>query len=148
MPDGDHVCDTEVLYRRVRRVKGNFKYEGGICRISRAAFGDRQMQPSVDRAQLRDHKPESCRWDLTDLVVCLITLEVRSIDAVPDKTVDVQPDPISGLPEIPDNPAHALVVTKPTKLSPGAAGARSAFERLKRHLAKRSKWEIGPPNPC
>lgn len=143
----DYVCDTEILYRRVRDVKGNYKYENGVCRISRAAFGDRQMKPSVDRAQLRENNPENSKWEATDLIVCLVTHDVRSIDVLPGRIVDVLYDPIRDHPEEPDNPAHSLVSSNP-ELLPGATGARSAFDKLKRQLAKRSKWEIGPPDHC
>jgi hypothetical protein len=50
----DFVTDDELLYRRVPNREGNFQLDNGKYRVSSGAFGDRNLQPSVDRANLKE----------------------------------------------------------------------------------------------
>lgn len=143
MPDEDLVLDNEVLYRRVPDQKGNYVPENGSYRVSSAAFGDRSMQPSVDRATLRENDPKKCRWHLTDFVASLVAHEVRNISTIP-KTIDVVPDPIENHPKFPDNPAHALITADPEFLP----NEKTTFRKLRQALARLCKWEIPPLGPA
>lgn len=141
MPGEDLVLNDEVLYRRVPDQKGNYVLESDSYRVSSAAFGDRSMQPSVDRATLCENNPEKCRRHPTDFVASLVTHEVRSISTIP-KTIDVMPDPIEDHPELPNNPAYALVIANPEFLP----NEKTAFRKLRQALARLCKWEIPPPD--
>jgi len=112
VPDGDRVLDDEILYRRVPDREENYERDNGSYNLLPAAFLDRAKQPSVDRAILRGNDPTECRWEPTDLVVSMITVEVRRIDDI-SRTVDVVPDPIKDHLQLPDNPAHALITADP-----------------------------------
>lgn len=143
MPDEDRVLDDELLYRRVPDRPGNYVPTNGSYRVSSAAFGDRKnLQPSVDRAVLRGYNPEKSKRESTDFVVSFTALKVRAIEEFP-RIIDVQPDPISGDPVEPDNPAHALIVAHQPFPS-----NNQEFKRFKRALARlaNSNWEISPPN--
>lgn len=141
MPDGDQVLDGEILYRRVPNREENYERENGSYKLLPAAFLDRAKQPSVDRATLRDNDPTKCRWELTDLVVSMITVEVRRIDDIA-RTVDVVPDPIEDHPHLPDNPAHALI----TANKPFQKNDKTAFRKLRIALSRLpgNEWEISP----
>jgi len=132
------VHDEEGLYRNVRNDPHNFAGEGADWRVSQAAFGDRSRQPSVDRAWLRDYEPRNSQHDPADCVVCLVAQDVRTVRDVAPREVDVVPDPVLDHHILPDNPAHALVVTDP------ALDNNSQFRRLKRALAKRCTVMIMP----
>lgn len=126
------------MYRHVRNDPRNFAGKGADWRVSTAAFGDRSRQPSVDRAWLRDYEPRNSQHDPTDCVVCLVAGDVRTVKDVAPREVDVVPDPVQDHQTLPDNPAHALVVTDP------ALDNDSQFKRLKRALAKRCIVMIMP----
>jgi hypothetical protein len=142
VPDGDYVCDSEVLYRSVPNQPGihYVPISGGGYRVSRAAFEDRRkQQPSVDRAKLLDNDPEKCKKGPTHLVVSLTAARVRSIEGF-SRTIDVVPAP--NPPEDPDNLAHALItVDRPFD-------SNTQFDKFKKALAivANSNWEIPPPN--
>ena len=144
MSSSDFVLDEEVLYRRVPDRPGDFykPIEGGRYRVTSGAFGDKKQQPSVDRAILRNNKPENSKRRYTDCVVSFTAGEVRSIRSF-GRTVDVVHDP--NPPEDPDNPAHGLIVAK----HPFTAN-NSEFKKFKQALARiaDSRWEIPPPDPA
>ncbi len=114
----------------------------GVRRVSSAAFGDRGLQPSVDRAKLRDNKPENAKADPTDGVVSLLAAEVRTVklrsNSESSRTVNVVSDPIE------NNPSHALIITEPTPLDPTKNTDKAQFKKLKKALANLAKWEIHP----
>lgn len=143
MPDEDRILDHEVLYRVVPDRKGNYVRENGSYRVSSAAFSDRTMQPSVDRAFLRGNNPENSKWDPTDFIASLAARDVRGISAVP-KIVDVVPDPIEDHPQLPNNLAHALITAEPELLP----NEKTTFRKLQKALARLSRWEIPPPDPA
>ena len=132
--------DREDLYRRVPNVPINFVTDGNGNKlgISSAAFGDRSRRPSVDRAWLRSDEPRNSQLNETDCVVGLLTGDVRTKIDVSPRDVDVVPDPVQDHETIPDNPAHALIVTDK------AFDTEGQFKRLKRQLAKRCACLIPP----
>ena len=132
--------DEEGLYRNVRNDPRNFAPEGATWRVSQAAFGDRNRQPSVDRAWLKGYEPSNSQLDSTDCIVCLVAGEVRTKIDVSPRDVDVVPDPVENHETLADNPAHALVVTD------RAFDNSSQFKKLKKALAKRSVIVIPPPS--
>lgn len=126
MPE-DQVLDDEVLYRRVPDREGNYERDKGSYILLPAAFLDRAKQPSVDRAKLRDNDPTKCILEPTDFVVSLVAIEVRRIDDL-SRTVDVVPDPIKDDPQLPDNPAHALITAAlPKKRKDGLQEAANSI---------------------
>lgn len=156
----DYVSNDEILYRRVPNHPGNYKTVEGICRVSSAAFGDRyKMQPSVDRAKLRDNNPVNCKENSDDYVVSLTAGRVRQ--DIPNDVqrkidnklvacvVDVLADPIGAhcrihqKDERPANPAHAVISAIPTF----AVSEKKIFEeKFRRVLARLAQWEIAPQN--
>lgn len=141
MPDEDQVLDDEILYRRVPDREENYERDNGSYTLLPAAFLDRAKQPSVDRAILRDNDPTKSQWEPTDFVVSMVTVEVRSIDDI-SRTVDVVPDPIEDHPDLPDNPAHALITADPRFQK----NEKTAFRKLRIALSRLSscRWEISP----
>lgn len=138
----DRVADEEVLYRRVPNHPINFgPVVDGVRRVSSAAFGDRGLQPSVDRAWLRDNKPENSQLSPTDCIASLVAFDVRT-KTNSSRTIDVRPDPIKNDPELPDNPTHALITAEPAFTS-----NNTEFKKFKRALARLSRWEIAPSDP-
>lgn len=138
MASEDRVSDDEVLYRRVPDIPGGFHkpISGGELRATSGAFGDRQKQPSVDRAKLRDNKPENSKRKPRDCIVSFTAGEVRSIEGFGQK-IDVVPAPNPS--DDPDNSAHALIVADHL--------SRNQFDSFKQALAgiADSRWEIRPP---
>ena len=153
----DRVTDDEVLYRRVPRNPGKPLYydrSGSSLRVLAQAFSERpipagepfagEYRLSVDRAKLRGFNPELTRQGVpgrppeTFGVVSMPAEEVRAIDGV----ADIIPDPILNAPELPDNPAHALICVTPTV-------SKNAFKSVIRDLAaaaNRRPWAIDPPD--
>ena len=129
--------DEEGLYRSVQNDPRLFTKVGDVWRVSQAAFSDRNQQPSVDRAWLKDHEPRNSQFRSTDGIVCLETRDVRNIKDVSPREVDVMPAPVEDHETLPDNPAHALVVTN-------KALGGSQFKKLKKALARRSVFMIPP----
>lgn len=147
----DFVADDETLYRRIPQREGNFKLENGVYRVSSAAFGDRNLQPSVDRAKLKNNEPKNSQTDATDLVVSLLTEDVRyrTTETMPPRRilgtnescqVDVVPDPVKDHTTLPDNPAHALIRAVPDFKS----DEKTLFRKLTKALARLAQWEIAP----
>jgi hypothetical protein len=133
------VHKDETLYRVVVDDPRNYtRLSDGEIKISSAAFGDKSRRPSVDRAYLRDNDPRNSQWGQTDGIVSLITREVRSMIDVRPRSVDVIPNPIKDHPTLPDNPAHALIVTEPD------FDNDSQFKKLKKALARTCRWLIPP----
>lgn len=144
----DRVSDDEELYRSVREtVAGQLCYriQGGQVVFSQAAFNDRSMRPSIDRAKLRDFDPHRSRLSREDGIVALRADAIRRLGPITQfdnrqrpltqHAVDVIPDWIIG------NCAHALVTTHPPVTGP------SAFRRLKEGLAwlaNEAGWRVEP----
>jgi len=151
-----YVADNEELYRRI--LANPLCYErqpNGVIRVTRAAFNDPKMRPSVDRARYCGYDPAytqrgdpRCREDGGSGVqagsrcgvVSLMTQNLRLIGQITsgdpsqptEHTVDVEYAPL------PDNIAHAEIVTHPP------IGKENAFRRLRTALAQIAKWEIYP----
>jgi hypothetical protein len=155
----DKVTDDEVLYRRVpRKQPPGYDRSGGDLRVLAQAFSEPpekegefegQYRLSVDRAKLCGNDPNLTRQGVPgfapDLfgVVSMPAGEVRAIPGV----VDIIPDPIVNDPDLPDNPAHALICIS------YSAGAKSANQKIFRNVrqelaaaANRRPWEIDPPD--
>ena len=151
----DRVSDEEQLYRNVR---GNLEYEEyaydpttGHLTFLPKAFQDKEKEPSVDRAKLRNFAPEQSRIEKDNGIVTLITQEVRQIGDVKTNdnngrtvkhTVDVCANPIPG------NQAHALIVVDPNFFG-SESKRKAAFRRLRIALAKlatRKGWTLEPRN--
>lgn len=142
MLNDDHVCDGELLYRKVPDQKGiHYKpISDGNYRVTSAAFEDKQCwQPSVDRAKLRDYKPEKSKKKPTDLIISFTAGEVRGITGF-SRVIDVVPDPKPK--EDPENIAHALIIADRQFPS------KTQFQKFTRALARiaDSNWEIAPPD--
>lgn len=90
MDRNDFVRDEEELYRSVRGElnKEYFYNDAGKLIIQSVAFLDRNRQPSVDRAELREFNPALSKKDETDGIVSLIAGDIRAIP-IEDHTIDV-----------------------------------------------------------
>ena len=145
----DKVEDDEVLYRSVPN--GCFTISDGVWRLTSTAFNDPTQKPSVDRAKLCSFNPTHTKKKPTDGVVFLTALSVRLIvDVVQnDKqgklkvtyAIDVTPDPVKDDPVLPENLAHALIVTHPDFKS------GNVFRKLKESLARiasQGGWLVEP----
>lgn len=150
------IANEEELYRSIRGRKedGEYHYnDDGMLVINPDAFRDRNKEPSVDRAALRDHNPVLSRKPPTDGieqgVVTLLTLNVRDIGDVVTPvdggknvthSVDVIYDPL------PDNIAHAKVTVEPEFF--GAENKKKKAFKLLRislaYLATDAGWTLEP----
>ena len=154
------VTDDELLYYRVLQGRTPPHYQRGAGPLVLAqAFSQRpvseggpfagQYRLSIDRAKLRGFNPDLTRrvdprQNPDEIaVVCLTAAEVRAIPGV----ADVLLDPIRDDPDLPDNPAHALIC-----VVYNASQSRSARERDFRlvrqelaDLANRRPWAVEPP---
>ncbi len=150
----DGVSDEEELYRTVRGEQGADEYfydETGRLVIASKAFLDRQKEPSVDRAKLRNFDPEQSRISEENGIVTLIAREVRQIGEVKtndnegrqvNHAVDVSADPT------PENEAHARIVVVPNFFG-SESKKNEAFRLLRKALARlatRSGWTLEPGN--
>ena len=150
------VADDETLYRRVPCIEGLYVIQAdGSVKVSSAAFSDRSFRPSVDRAELCHNDPRKTQRELSDGVVSVVTLDVRSIHTVVQNDtggkliqtfrVDVEHVPILKHPTLPDNAAHAEIYTNP------ACPNKSVFRKLSERLAQLANgrpWEIELSNPA
>ncbi len=146
----EKVQGDEWLYRRVRNLPENFRDERdgqGRKLPSSQAFSDRSKKISVDRAHFCENNPRYTLLDQTDVVVELLTDEVRAIHDVPChngqdayRAIDVVPDPIYEHSTLPDNPAHALICATPEF----AAKDEKHFKKLKQYLARLARWAYFP----
>ena len=145
----DKVEDDEVLYRSVP--SGCFTIADGALRLTSTAFNDPAKKPSVDRAKLCGANPAYTKKKPTDGVVSLTALSVRQIaDVIQNDVhgqpilaheVNVIPDVVKNHPDLPDNPAHALIVTHPDLAN------NRVFKRLKESLARTAEqggWLVEP----
>lgn len=134
----DVVDDDEILYRRIAASRNLFKIRtDGTIEISSAAFGDRELRISVDRAKLCNYNPGYTLGNESGVVVGLVAGKVRNIDgitrndhkgkAIEQFKIEVEPVPL------PDNPAHAEIYAIPAFIE---TDAKAAFHRLCRRLAR------------
>ena len=151
MNKNDFVRDDEVLYRSVRGKYGEeYAYDStGQLKISSEAFRDREREPSVDRAVLKEFNPALSKRNDTDGVVSLITADVRAIGTVKTKiqnadttvhAVEVIYDPT------PENPAHSKIVVIPEFFG-SKNKQRNVFKLLQlalAELAEKSGWTVKP----
>ena len=140
------VSNDEFLYRSVPNSPDCFSMVDGKVRFSSSAFNDRAWKVSVDRAQLVESAEET-KFNQTDGVVALLTLDVRAIDSVkqdengPAYRIDVVARPIEEDKDqgIEANPAHAQVESAPDLAN------KSRFKKLKEALAQlatRAGWHL------
>lgn len=112
----DFVGDSETLYRRF--VLDNYPLDStGKRTVSSQAFTDRDMEVSVDRAELVENNPNRTKENQSDGIIGLAALVVREISTVQsldkkgklDKryAVDVIPKP-----EL-NHEAHAVIIAIP-----------------------------------
>ena len=133
MNKDDFIENDEELYRR-------YSYDSETkVKINSKAFFDRDRQPSVDRAKLRDFQPTLSKWCDTDGIVSLIAGEVRGI-LIENHTVDVIYAPIL---EDPKNLAHSLITIK-SKVNVSKSKQKEAFNTLRRSLVLHSTVKIEP----
>lgn len=151
MNKNDFVRDDEVLYRSVRGKYGEeYAYDStGQLKISSEAFRDREREPSVDRAVLKEFNPALSKRNDTDGVVSFITADVRAIGTVKTKiqnadttvhAVEVIYDPT------PENPAHSKIVVIPEFFG-SKNKQRNVFKLLQlalAELAEKSGWTVKP----
>ena len=151
MNKNDFVRDDEVLYRSVRGKYGEeYSYDPiGKLKISSEAFRDREKEPSVDRAGLKEFNPSLSKRNDTDGVVSLVTADVRAIGTVKTKiqnadttvhAVDVIYEPT------PENPAHSKIVVNPEFFG-SKNKQRNVFKLLQlalAELAEKSGWTLEP----
>ena len=148
--DNDFVKDEEILYRSLPyNKKDYYTIKEGELKISSQAFGDRTMQPSVDRADLCDRNPQKTQHDPRDGVLSLICKDIRMIDDVVKRDekgneqlkykIDVIPRPLE------NNIAHAQIEPSPEYQN------KSNFRKVQERLAKlasdrinKQGWEIKP----
>ena len=146
MDKNESIRDDEELYRRVRI---NTKDPGDKDRYSinnarevtihSTAFFDRNRQPSVDRAKLREFNPVLSQEDETDGIISLIAGDVRAIP-IEAHTVDVIYDPT------PMNPAHSQITITPEGTVSNTK-QKQAFSTLRRALAllaTQKGWTLEP----
>lgn len=150
----DRVSDEEHLYRNVRGKESEECFpdpDTGRLIVASKAFLDKQKQPSVDRAKLRNFDPEQSRIEEENGIVTLVTQQVRQIGDVVtndndggtvNHAVDVTADPI------PKNEAHARIVVEP-KFFGSKSKKDKAFKLLRialARLATQSGWTLEPRN--
>lgn len=135
------VGDEEEVYRCVASNRGLYCYIGGMLTFSSAAFSDRNMQPSVNRAKLCNNNPEKTKFRDSDGVVSLLTKDIRSekvrVDSLPniiEYKIDVIADPTG-------NMAHAIIIPAPEYKNEKAF--KKIQERLA-YLATKRGWILAP----
>jgi hypothetical protein len=141
----DFVTDEEVLYRCVFYGRNLYQIQENTAEISSQAFADREMHPSVDRANLRDNNPCYSQKDEKDGVVSLIAQDVRLIDSVIQNNPQGKPEFIYKIDVLPrpveENLAHAQI--EPSPKYRNKTPFRKLLERLA-YLANQRGWEIEP----
>ena len=134
----DFVSDEEILYRRISIHRNLYKVKpDGTVEISSAAFSDRELRVSVDRARLCDNNPRHTLGNEPGIVIGLLTYDVRNVKdltrndsagkPIQSFKVDVEPVPL------PENAAHAEIFAIPQFVEGGKNGA---FHRLCRRLVR------------
>lgn len=154
MDEDNLISDEEELYRSVRSQTEFTEYfydDFGQLKITEDAFRDRNKEPSVDRAKLRDFNPALSKLSETDGIVSLIKKDVRSIGEVETRgevnnishAVDVIYVPIFAKPE---NLAHSQITVEP-KFFGSENKQKKAFKLLRialARLATQSGWKLEP----
>lgn len=143
------VNDDEELYRSVREeTRGfdeyNYDDDKNLV-ITPKAFNDREKNPSVDRATLKDNNPELSKKSETDGILTLLANDVRKIGEVKtgeetNHSVDVLHKPDS------DNLSHAEITVNPAFYGNDKKQKR-AFKLLRislAYLATKNKWTLEP----
>lgn len=145
----DVVSDDELLYRSVSRDLRGYSVTESTVRISSQAFSDRSRCPSVDRAKIRDHKPEFTLKSPNDGVVGLIAKDVRGIAETQNDSkgqpicvykIDVFPRPTE------ENPSHAQI--EPSPEYKNSTPFKKVLEKLACQATIRIQnygWEIESP---
>lgn len=144
-----HISDEEVIYRCVFYPKA-YSLENGVWRISSMAFADKNSQPSVDRACLRNYNPRSTQVSPDDGVVGLVVGEVRLIKVPQNDSkgnlvqiyeIDVKHRPRE------ENISHSQIEPSPNYSS------KNPFRKVRERLAELANlriqahgWEVEPPN--
>lgn len=145
----DNIQDNEELYRSIPMNYDNmnpnnrgYSYnELGELEIRSPAFNDREREPSVDRAFLKNFDPALSQDIETDGIVTLIAGMVCKLK-VDGHDVYVTHDPV------PDNPAHSKIVMKSKNTKVSKNKQDKAFRTLRRmlaDLAQESAWTLKPP---
>lgn len=148
------ISDEEELYRSVRNQTDNAEFfydDSGQLIITKDAFRDREKEPSVDRAKLRNFNPSLSKLSQSDGIVSLITKNVRAIGDVKtnsDKgglihSVDVIYAPVYKSPE---NLAHSQITVEP-KFFGSENKQKKSFKLLRISLARlatESGWILEP----
>jgi hypothetical protein len=151
------LTDDEILYRSVRGGEDHDEYEYddfGNLIIKPEAFKDRNKEPSVDRAKLRNYNPALSKLSSTDGIVELLTGDVREIGNVEstkdDKkklhSVDVIYKPVTAIEDIPENLAHSEVTVSPQFFG-NDKKQKKAFKLLRISLARlatQKGWLVAP----
>ena len=138
------IPNNEILFRGVPNDNICFPFDDltQTRRISENAFNDRNQEPSVDLSSLCDNDPNYTAKMTGPWVISITAEQIRTSSAT--KTApgenqeityyaDVKRDPT------PESIAHGLIYGKP----PFDRG--NLFRRIKKSLARKSRWEIGPP---
>jgi hypothetical protein len=128
----ERIADDEILYRRV--LGKDIPVVEGERRLSSQAFTDRHKEPSVDRAKLRNYRPELTQLNPTCAVFSVTARQVREIE-LPLRTADgqevmVRPFDVRPEPEH-TNPSHAVIYA----VLPEFKG-RNGFDKLLKELRK------------
>ena len=158
MNNQDIVPDDEELYRRIPvELKGiAYSIEDGKFVIRPAAFRDRSLAVSVDRAKLNNFDPSLTQLKEENGIVKMKTGDVCKIEGVVTKdkgnvifhhAVKVVAKPIDD--PISSNPAHAEIIVKP-KYFGSNTKKKNAFELLTialARLANENGWLIEPTPP-
>ena len=150
------LSPSEIVYRCVRCAYVSKDAEGKT-RIGDEAFADRDKTPSVDVASLREYEPVHTRREASDTIVQLVVGDIRALQSVVKRNdkgvlefeyaIDVISDPIKDVPDLPDNPAHAKIVSVP-KDKPLQPLNRSAWGKLKEDLVVISVVVLEASDPC
>ena len=137
----DHVHDDEELYRFFKDIPEIVQVTDSGWRLKRSAFtggSKNSLEPSVDRAWLKDYDPSRSQRRASDGVVCFVTKDIREDKSVPDRNFDVEPDPIRDDDRQYENLAHAKITADPKLETEGQ------FKKLQRLLQKLYKCVILP----
>ncbi|MBS0298386.1 MAG: hypothetical protein JSR32_00395 [Proteobacteria bacterium] len=149
MDEDNFISNEEWLYRSVRNQETECYFnDDGQLIIKPDAFRDRNKEPSVDRAKLRNFNPSLSKLSETDGVVSLNTYCVRSIGEVKTNkddgdlthSVDVIYEPT------PENLAHSKITVEPNFFG-SEKKQKNAFKLLRISLARlatQKGWILKP----
>ena len=158
MNNQDIVPDDEELYRRVPAELEGIAYSAvnGQFKILPAAFRDRSLAVSVDRAKLNNFDPSITQLKEENGIVKMKTGDVCKIEGVVTKdrgdvishhAVKVVAKPIDD--PISPNPAHAEIIVRPKYFGSNTKKG-NAFKLLTIALARlvnENGWLIEPTPP-